>query len=193
MKNKFTVRKIIGYGMGELFGATATKAAALASAGILLAACGIFGPGEVKVCPRVSLLNDAESMTQYRDGPGRDLTDVLFEAKVVDVNWSCKYLDNRVRVEAAIDIVAQKGPASEGANAKVSFFVGIIDYEQNIIAKKTFASEIEFRDGRRRAGVREEIEQILFLKEGESGDDYEIIVGMQLTEQQLKQNRRRRR
>ena len=71
--------------------------------------------------------------------------------------------------------------------------VVIIDYEQNIIAKKTFASEIEFRDGRRRADVREEIEQILFLKEGENGDDYEIIVGMQLTEQQLKQNRRRRR
>ncbi len=117
MKNKFTVRKIIGHGMGGLFGATATKAAALAGAGMLLAACGIFGPGEVKVCPRVSLLNDAQSMTQYRGGPGRDLTDVLFEAKVVDVNWSCKYLDNRVRVEAAIDIVAQKGPASEVSSA----------------------------------------------------------------------------
>jgi hypothetical protein len=185
MKNEPTVR----HGTGGLFGV----AAVVAAGGMLLAACGLFAPGEVKVCPRVSLLNDAESMIQYRDGPGRDLTDVLFEAKVVDVNWSCKYLDNRVRVEAVIDIVAQRGPASRGGNAKVWFFVGIIDYEQNIIAKQTFASEIEFRDGRRRAGVREEIEQILFLKEGEGGSDYEIIVGLQLTEQQLQQNRGRRR
>jgi hypothetical protein len=161
-------------------------------AGLLLAACGLFRPGEVKVCPRVSLLNEAASMIRYRDGPGRDLTDVLYEAKVRDINWSCKYLDNRLRVEAVIDIVAQKGPASTGANAQVPFFVAIIDGGQNIVAKKTFSSEVEFRAGQRRAGVREEIEQTVFLKQGESGTDYEIIVGLQLTEQQLQQNRGRR-
>jgi hypothetical protein len=174
-------------------GKTTGKAtAAIVSAALLLAACGIFGPGEVKVCPRVSLLGDAAKMTRYRDGPGRDLTDVVYEAKVLDVNWSCKYLDNRVRVEATIDIVAQRGPASGGANAQVPFFVAIIDASQEIIAKKTFASEVEFRDGRRRAGIREEIEQIVFLKKDEIGTDYEIIVGLQLTEQQLQQNRGRR-
>jgi hypothetical protein len=178
--------------VGHMTGKKFAVAGILAGAGLLLAACGIFAPAEIRVCPRVSLLNDAEKMTAYRDGPGRDLTDVLYEAKVLDVNWSCKYLKNRVRVEAVIDIVAQRGPASKGGNAKVPFFVGIIDAGQNIIAKKTFSSEIEFRDGRRRAGVREEIEQTLFLKEGEGGGDYEIIVGLQLTEQQLKQNRGRR-
>jgi hypothetical protein len=84
-------------------------------------------------------------------------------------------------------------PAVSSRRGKSRFVPGIIDYEQNIIAKQTFASKIEFRDGRRRAGVREEIEQILFLKEGEGGSDYEIIVGLQLTEQQLQQNRGRRR
>ncbi len=170
-------------------------AAGLALAGtmLVLSGCGIFGSGEVKVCPRVSLLNEAANMTRYRDGPGRDLIDVVYEAKVHDINWSCKYLDNRMRVEAVIDIIAQKGPASTGANAQVPFFVAIVDRNQNIIAKKTFDSEVEFRDGRRRAGVREEIEQTVFLKKDEVGDDYEIIVGLQLSEEQLRQNRGRRR
>ena len=128
-------------------------------------------------------------MIRYREGLGRDLTDVRYEAKVLDIKSSCKYLDNRVRVEAVIDIVAQKGPAAKGVAAQVPFFVAIIDNDQNIIAKKTFVSELEFRDGRRRAGVREEIEQIMYLKKGEAGTGYEVIVGLQLTKHQLKQNR----
>ncbi len=159
---------------------------------LLLSACSMFQPNSPKPCPNVALLNDAAKMTRYRDGPGRDLTDVLFEARVQDVKWGCKYADGRVRVEAMIDIVAQRGPAFGGANAQVPFFVAVIDGAQNIIAKKNFDSEIEFRDGRRRAGVREEIDQTVFLQEGEHGPEYEIIVGLQVTEQQLQQNRGQR-
>jgi hypothetical protein len=168
-------------------------AMALISIGaLLLSACSMFQPNSPKPCPRVSLLNDAAKLTRYRDGPGRDLTDVLFEARVHDVKWGCKYADGRVRVEAMIDIIAQRGPAFAGANAQVPFFVAVIDETQNIIAKKTFDSEVEFRDGRRRAGVREEIDQTVFLKQGEHGPEYEIIVGLQVTERQLQQNRGRR-
>jgi hypothetical protein len=74
----------------------------------------------------------------------------------------------------------------------VPFFVAIIDKAQNIVAKAQFESEIVFRYGRRRVGAREEIEQIIFLKENEGGTDYEIIVGLQLNEGQLQQNRGRR-
>ena len=131
-------------------------------------------------------------MTQYRDGPGRDLIDVLFQARVIDVNWRCNYTGKRLGVVATIDIVAQRGPASKGGNANVPFFVAIIDKDQSIVAKQEFQSEIKFGGVRRRAGAREEIEQIIFLKTNESGTDYEIIVGLQLTEAQLRQNRGRR-
>ena len=177
MKSKKSIRKVMGL------------IVLIAGGGLLLAACGFLAPGEIKICPRVSLLNKAEIMIHYREGPGRDLTDVRYEAKMLDIKSSCKYLDNRVRVEAVIDIVAQKGPAAKGVAAQVPFFVAIIDNDQNIIAKKTFVSELEFRDGRRRAGVREEIEQIMYLKKGEAGTGYEVIVGLQLTKHQLKQNR----
>lgn len=164
----------------------------LGLASFILSGCSVFQTDSPKPCPRVSLLNDSAKMTQYRAGPGRDLIDVQFEARVYDVNWGCNYAENRLRIEAIIDIVAQRGPASTGGNAKVPYFVAIIDKAQNIVAKEQFDSEIEFRDGRRRAGAREEIEQIIFLKENESGIDYEIIVGLQLNEGQLRENRGRR-
>ncbi|MDP6689547.1 MAG: hypothetical protein QF384_08635 [Alphaproteobacteria bacterium] len=168
------------------------KAALICIAILSLSACSLFQSGSPKVCPRVALLNDAAKMTQYRDGPGRDLIDVVYEARVHDVKWGCKYVDSRVRVEVKIDIVAQRGPASSGDGAQVPFFVAIIDSAQNIVAKKVFQSEVEFRGGRRRAGVREEIDQTIFLKQGEHGSDYEVIVGLQVSEQQLQQNRGRR-
>jgi len=161
--------------------------------GLVLTACGKLAPGQAKICPRVSLLKEAEAMTRYREGTGRDLTDVLYEAKVLDIKSSCKYLNERVRMEAIIDIAAKVGPASEGFSAQVPFFVAIIDSKKNIIAKRTFVSVAEFINGRRRAGVREEIEQTLYLKKGEIGSDYEVVVGLQLTKSQLQHNRRRRR
>ena len=50
--------------------------------GLLLTACGILAPSQAKFCPSISLLKAAEKMTRYREGPGRDLTDVLYEAKI---------------------------------------------------------------------------------------------------------------
>ena len=47
--------------------------AVVIGAGLLVAACGSFGRGDTRLCPRVSLLNEALSAVRYRDGPGRDL------------------------------------------------------------------------------------------------------------------------
>ncbi|MDP6342908.1 MAG: hypothetical protein QF578_16505 [Alphaproteobacteria bacterium] len=170
----------------------------LIPAGLLLLAisalpgCGLFPSEEARPCPRVSLLNDAGRLIAYREGPGRDLTDVRYEARVEDVNWACGYTKNRLRVAAKIDIVATRGPASRQGKISVPFFVAITGGDQQILAKQAFKSELVFPKGRRRAGVREEIEQIIFLREGETGAHYEIIVGLQLSEEQLRLNRRRR-
>ncbi|MDA1099415.1 MAG: hypothetical protein O2967_10575 [Proteobacteria bacterium] len=161
----------------------------LGLAAVTLLGCALFQTGSPKDCPRVSLLNEAAKMTEYKDGPGRDLTDVLFEARVLDIKTTCSYAKNYVRVVAAIDLAAQRGPAFTVGGANVPFFVAIIDKAQNIMAKKEFQSEIRFSATNRRAGVREEIEQTVFLKDNESGTDYEIIVGLQLNERQLQQNR----
>jgi len=89
-------------------------------------------------------------------------------------------------------ILAQRGPASRGAEANFPFFVAVTDRDQNILAKEVFDSVVEFPEGRRRAGVFEEVEQQIALRDEETGDDYEIIVGFQLSRDQLDRNRARR-
>lgn len=161
---------------------------------LLVAGCSLFRKEEPRSCPRVSLLNDATRITLYRDGPGRDLTDVVTEARVDIAAVGCKYDDRHVTVIAQITFRAQRGPAATGREADLPFFVAITDSGQDVLAKQEFATRIEFPEGQSRAGVIEEMEQRIPLPDPKtSGPGFEILVGFQLTEKQLEENRGRRR
>ena len=129
----------------------------------------------------------------YRDGPGRDLIDVVHEGQIGEVGWSCKYSKTDVTVLAKIAFLAQRGPASSQPEARLPFFVAVTDSGREILAKQVFQTVVAFPEGRSQAGVFEEIEEIIPLPDQTSGPEYEIIVGFQLTEEQLRHNRKRRR
>ena len=43
-------------------------------------------------CPTVKLLRDADKVTVYRAGPGQDITDILYEAKLTGLSGDCEYV-----------------------------------------------------------------------------------------------------
>ena len=168
-------------------------ASALALAG-LVGACDIL-PDRTPPppCPRVRMLADTANLVDYR-GPGRDLTDVAFEAEIAGVDAVCDYNKARteVTVTTKISLVGTRGPATPGAAAlEVPFYVAITDVSENIIAKETFGSKMDFQQSRRRVGVVEEITQTIPLA-GRRPAEYEILVGLQLTADQLEFNRKAR-
>jgi hypothetical protein len=171
------------------------RLAALALVGVALSGCAWFKSEPPPPCPRVSILSDAARLVQFRPGPGRDLTDVEFEAEIVAVASSCTYRDNmrRVVVTASAQIVAQQGPAASGKSANVPFFVAIAEGDERVLAKSRFDSRIDFPEGRRRAGVAEETEQNIPLPAGRTGRDFDVLVGLQLSADQLQYMRSQQR
>ena len=163
------------------------------AAAVLLTGCSFFQKDDPRLCPRVSILNEAASVAVYRAGPGRDLIDVVHEGRLGDITWSCKYSEKEVSILTRISFLAQRGPASQDRKAEFQYFVAVRDHNQDILAKQIFATVIEFPEGRAQAGVFEEIEQVIPLPDETSGPEFEIIVGFQLTEEQLERNRERRR
>lgn len=157
----------------------------------MLGGCSLFQKDDPRLCPRVSILNEANRVVVYRDGPGRDLIDVRNEAQIGNISWSCKYSKEQVTVLANISILAQRGPASQSPEGQFSFFVAITEGGRDILAKEVFQTTVPFPAGRTQAGVFEEIEQIIPLASETDGPNYEIIVGFQLSEDQLEHNRRR--
>lgn len=170
------------------------RALGLLVATLALSACSMFEKSTPKECPVALTLRETSTVTQFRDGPGRDLVDVAWLGGIRDVRSGCRYLEQQLTVDVAIEMVATRGPAGRGvASANLPFFVAVTRSSDNaVIAKKVFDSQIDVPDGRRRAGVLEEVRQVIQLAPGEEGGAYEIVVGFQLTPEQLTFNRQSR-
>lgn len=159
----------------------------------LLSACGGNYQTRVPPCPRVGILGDANKAIQYRDGPGRDLTDVTFETELIDFNGACKYEDKQatVVISFVLQIGAARGPAANQAEAQVPYFVAVVDKQQNILSRNRFVARIPFKDGQRRVIVADEFEQVLPLQ-GRPTSEYEILVGLEIPQDQLNRIRQQR-
>ncbi|WP_162915093.1 hypothetical protein [Desertibaculum subflavum] len=148
-------------------------------------------------CPRIGILADAATLVKFRPGKGRDLTDVEHEAEVFSVDRTCELRDKGAAVEVVVTIqmAASRGPAAPEAATTIAlpYFVAVVERaSQRIVARESIPGQVELPPGRRRAGVGEEITERIPLAAGRSPADYEILVGLELTEEQLEYNRRRR-
>lgn len=171
---------------------TTLSALALLVVASLLAGCSSKRPN-LPPCPRVGILGDAQKATQFRDGPGRDLTDVTFETELLDYNGECKYEDQQsaVIVSFVLQVAASRGPAAAAAEAQVPYFIAIVDKQQNVLSRERFIARVPFREGRRRVAVAEELEQRIPLA-GRRTSDIEILIGLEMPRDQLEKNRLQR-
>ena len=161
---------------------------------VALAGCNAFD--DPPPCPDVSVLKQARQLTLYRDGPGRDLTDVAFEVELAKPSADCDHdIDEEegggVEVTFSLPIRATRGPAAETDRLSVPYFVALVDGSRQIVAKEIFTTDIAFEDGSTRARTVEEIDQWIPLGPGETGAAYETLVGIQLTRPQLEATQRR--
>lgn len=158
---------------------------------VVLAACsGSRKAPNLPPCPRVGILGDAYKGTQYRDGPGRDLTDVAFDVELLDYNGSCKYENNQstVVVSFVLQVAAARGPAASQPEALVPYFVAVVDKQQTVLSRQRFVARVPFKEGQRRIVVGEELEQSIPLG-GRRSTEVEILVGLELPADQLGRNR----
>lgn len=170
--------------------------ATIALATLSVAACTIIESKPAPPCPKVTVLKEASSITEFVPGPGRDLIDVVYEGNMVDLAGSCDSADvdddtgeGDLAVELMVTMDLNRGPANKDRKAKVRYFVGITDSERRILNKKDFSGTVEFPGNRSRLQWRDEpIHLNIPLKAGKTGRDFVIFVGFGVTPDQLKFN-----
>ncbi len=156
---------------------------------LLIACAGDTGPP--LPCPTAVLLPDARQMVRFND-QGRDLTDVLFEARIEDVALVCDYDDGAIEAEMTLRILAVHGPADRARKAGIGYFVAIATLDREILTREEFQLEIPFPGNRTRVVAVEELVPRIPLKPGQSGADFLIFVGLSLTPGELQYNRANR-
>lgn len=153
----------------------------------------------VPPCPKIKVLADAGNITQYRPGPGRDVTDILLEAEITAFSGACEYegedgIYHQVKVELeGIRFDVTRGPASRARGANLRYFVKIPHFYPSPVAAAEFDFRIAFPENRNSIQVSDGgIEINIPLKPGTRGSDFNIYLGFVLTEEQIQRNRQRR-
>jgi hypothetical protein len=149
-----------------------------------------------KVCPRVAVLSDAGSLTRFRPGPGRDILDIDFQAEIGDLVAACQFSgekdDRRLVVQTAPVFVVSRGAANTDRKAAFTYFVSVIRTDE-ILTKELFEASAEFAGNRSRVIVQDDqdpvtIEMSLPYRDAEY--EYQILIGFQLTQEELEYNQR---
>ena len=154
----------------------------------------LFGDDIQPPCPRAVVLADAQSMTAFRPGPGRDLTDVLYEGAIVAVAGSCGYGDaGRVDVDVDVRLDLAIGPAAKDQEGHWQYFIVVADPERKLVAKRVFPVDLKFEQAVFRTTIIEEVSTQIAHAPWPDASEFRIFVGFQLTREQLDYLRSRKR
>ncbi|GGG33812.1 hypothetical protein GCM10010964_22180 [Caldovatus sediminis] len=176
------------------------RAAALVPALVVLAlAAGCGGEGSRPVlpatCPRIGILAEAADLLRFRPGAGQDLSALEVGARVTGFDARCDYANRgrALEVRLTVDMEAERGPASQARSAELPWFVAVTDAAgEAILNKREFATRVGFPPNVGRTRARsEEISIMLPLGDGRRLGDYALLIGFQLTPEELAANRRR--
>ena len=163
--------------------------------GGILAACSSDVPSgsAFPVCPQIEQLSDTQRRVAF-EGEGRDLTDVVYEVQLVDGVITCELDEDDLLVEAEFQIqfIASRGPADRERLAQFRYFVALLNRDQQVVAREEFGLQVPFEGNQTRVSVIDTVEPTIPLKQGETGRDYTLYVGLVLTREELEYNRRNR-
>ncbi len=139
-------------------------------------------------CPRAFPVADARTLTRF-NGQGRDLTDVIFEARLEDVALICDYDDDVIEADMRVRVLVVDGPADRERGVDLSYFVAIATRDTRIGAREEFELSIPFEGNRTRVLATDEVSPRIPLGPGQSGEDYVVYVGLALTPDEFQYNR----
>jgi hypothetical protein len=152
----------------------------------------------VPACPRIQLLKDTDTITTYRAGQGRDITDIRFEADLKGFAGECEYVGKdgvysavNVTLKVAFDIT--RGPAEKGRTIEVTYFVAIPEFYPEPAGRQNFTAKVNFPENRNSIRfIDEEVEISIPLSVERKGPRSKIYIGFQLTPDQIEFNRQKR-
>jgi len=144
-------------------------------------------------CARVAMLGDAAQLVRYRPGaPGEDLTDLMLEGRVAGFKGGCAREDkDTVRTVLTIELQLARGPALGGRDAAVPYFVAVRDGDR-IRDKQVYNLRVRFPENQDQIHiVSDEITMLMPVNKEKSAASYDVLIGFQLTPEELEANRRR--
>lgn len=154
---------------------------------LALGGCGLFKKKTV-VCAPAAVVASTGTLTHFSDGLGRDADDVRYRAEISNLAVSCRKRSGGLEITLTFEVSAYSGPADTAGSAEIPFFVAVTLGNRQVLSKRVFSSEHYFPVQTGYSAFREEIVEFLPISEDREARDYEILIGFQLSPEQLEYN-----
>jgi len=170
---------------------------------VALLAAGLAGCSndkkDVTPCPAAKVLSEPSELTRFREGPGQDPTDVLFQARMLQVGGQCSYDPDGGDIDIELQVVmeVERGPASTSGKIDYSYFVAVAEWtpdsgsEPVVRSRKAFKVDTEIPDGRRGLHYQDVLDITIPRPDNRSVKNYELYLGFELTKDELSYNKKK--
>jgi hypothetical protein len=142
-------------------------------------------------CPFVKTLYDAARYIEFAGGQEASSA-VGFTGEIQGVTSACAYKSNDpITLTMNILFELGKGPQAAGASKTYRYWVAVTDRNREVIAKQTFDLPVTFDDGKDRVYKSEDVKGIVIPRATEtvSGENFEVLVGFEVTPEMAAFNR----
>jgi hypothetical protein len=163
---------------------------------VLLVAASCSQPAsQSRPCPVVKMVPDASYLTRFA-GEAEDLTDTVFEAKLVGVQPKCVYSENSdtnkttINSDLLVKIMASRGPKLTDDKVTFNYVVALTGQGGQKLTRQPFDVTIPLTADKPNGTIVDNPTVSIPLKKGENGDYYQIYVFLEVTEKELAYNKR---
>jgi hypothetical protein len=144
-------------------------------------------------CPTTGILAETSSMTMFAPGKAMVPANVVYRIDARGITHSCSIDKDDHTADSSLEISfrAYRQRGGGAAEYTVPFFVAINNSDGKLIAKKTYSTRLVFQPGQTRVDFTQPIDSlVLDVARNKQAFDYHLLVGLQLSKQQLEYNRK---
>ena len=142
-------------------------------------------------CPSAGSIYGVDRVVEFGEASAGRYSEIAYTGEIVGVELFCRYADgDPIIAEIDIDFAFGKGPQATADVHDYTYFVAVTRRNRRVLQKERFTVRADF-DGKAVTGTRQVIDTIRIPRVDEtiSGANFEILVGFELTDEQLEFNR----
>ena len=147
-------------------------------------------------CPLMGVLYDSSRVVAFAQPGNQRYANIAYTGEMQGVRGLCRYVEaDPIDMTMEVEMAFGRGPAATSDTQTYRYWVAVARRGRAPIEKAYFDVEVRFPRGQTVVTRTEDIGRIVIPRANEeiSGENFEILVGFELTPEQLQFNREGRR
>lgn len=144
-------------------------------------------------CPPVSVRPDLTHVSDFYNPSNSSEDTKISEATITNVQNTCRVEDGRIIMQVDLSISGKTGPKarvkpSDKPSFAYPYFIAVTDSKGTIVSKDIFAASLSYSANQNEGATTETIFQNMPIPDTAAGEIFNVVVGFQLTNEQLSYN-----